>query len=72
MVDQLLGEFEHSLDSITLIPSSGGVYEVIVGDDLVYSKKETGRHAEYEEVAEPIRGKVGGGGQATVNLLGSD
>ena len=55
MVDQLLGEFEHDIGSVTLIPSTGGVYEVIAGDDLVYSKKETGRHAEYEEVTEPIR-----------------
>ena len=59
MVDQLLGEFEHDIRSVTLIPSTGGVYEVIAGDDLVYSKKETGRHAEYEEVAEPIRTLVG-------------
>lgn len=58
MVDQLLGEFEHDIGRVTLIPSTGGVYEVIAGDDLVYSKKETGRHAEYEEVAEPIRSLV--------------
>ena len=69
MADKLLGEFEHNIGSLTLIPSSGGVYEVIAGDSLVYSKKETGRHAEYSEVADPIRELVGGGGQPTVNLL---
>jgi selenoprotein W-related protein len=61
MVEKLLGEFEHNIGTLTLIPSTGGVYEVIAGDSLVYSKKETGRHAEYEEVAEPIRTIVGGG-----------
>lgn len=55
MVDQLLDEFEHDLDGVTLIPSRGGVFEVEAGDQLVYSKKATGRHAEYEEVAAPIR-----------------
>jgi len=55
MVDQLLGEFEHSIGRITLIPSTGGVYEVMAGDDLIYSKRQTGRHAEYEEVAGRIR-----------------
>jgi selenoprotein W-related protein len=59
MVEKLLGEFEHNIGTLTLIPSTGGVYEVIAGDSLVYSKKETGRHAEYEEVAEPIRGLIG-------------
>lgn len=61
MVDRLLGDFEHHIGSITIIPSTGGVYEVIAGDSLVYSKKETGRHAEYEEVAEPIRALVDAG-----------
>ena len=58
MVDELLGEFEHDIEGLTLIPGSGGVYEVVVDGTLVYSKKATGRHAEYEEVALPIRGMV--------------
>ncbi len=58
MIDQLIGEFERDLGRYTLIPATGGVFEVIVGDELVYSKKETGRHAEYDEVADPIRNLV--------------
>ena len=70
MVDKLLGDFEFDIGSITLIPSTGGVYEVMAGDTLVYSKKETGRHAEYEEVADPIRELVGADKAApTKNLL---
>ena len=59
MVEQLLGEFEHKIDSITIIPSRGGVYEVTAGDELIYSKKATGRHAEYDEVAVPLRELLG-------------
>lgn len=55
MVEGLLGEFEHQIENITLIPSKGGVFEVVVDGDLIYSKKETGQHAEYEQVAGPIR-----------------
>ena len=58
MVEGLLGEFEHKIDDITLIPSKGGVFEVVVDGDLVYSKKETGQHAEYEQVAGPIRERI--------------
>ncbi len=58
MVNQLLGEFEDSVENINLIPSDGGRFEVVVDGDLVYSKLETGRHAEYEDVAAPIRAKV--------------
>ena len=55
MAEKLLEEFETGVSSMQLIPSKGGVFEVVVDGDLVYSKKETGRHAEYDEVAERIR-----------------
>lgn len=38
-----------------LVESSGGVFEVTVDGRLVYSKKETGRHADPDEVVEEIR-----------------
>ena len=40
---------------MTLQPSRGGVFEVTVDDDLVYSKKETKRHATIDELREAIR-----------------
>ncbi len=55
MVERLLGEFEHQIYSVTIVPSRGGVFEVTAGEDLIYSKKATGRHAEYDEVAVPLR-----------------
>ena len=30
--------------------SSGGVFEVTVDGDLIYSKKATGRHTSWEEI----------------------
>ena len=36
-----------------------GVFEVNVGDQLVFSKKELGRHATIEEVMESVGGIVG-------------
>jgi selenoprotein W-related protein len=59
MVEKLLGEFEHKIDSVTIIPSRGGVFEVTADGDLIYSKKATGRHAEYDEVAVPLRETLG-------------
>lgn len=58
MVEGLLGEFEHYIDDVVIIPSKGGVFEVMADDELVFSKKELGRHAEYEEVAAPLRSKL--------------
>ena len=55
MADQLLEEFEHEVEELTFIPSKGGVFEVVVDDRFAYSKRETGRHADYEEVAVVVR-----------------
>lgn len=57
MTEQLLEEFEDSIEEFTLIPSRGGVFEIDVDGERIYSKKATGRHAEYEEVAVAIRSR---------------
>ncbi len=51
MTTELLQKYENLIESITLLPSDGGVYEVTVNGQLLYSKKASGRHAEPGEVA---------------------
>jgi selenoprotein W-related protein len=46
----LVKQNESKIDSIYLIPSDSGKFEVKVDDKLVYSKLQTGRHAESGEV----------------------
>ena len=41
---------------VELIASGGGVFEVEKDGELIYSKKRTGRHAEWEEVRERLAG----------------
>jgi selenoprotein W-related protein len=52
---ELIKEFEPEIESLTLIPSDGGRFEVSVNGKLLYSKLETHRHAEPGEVAGLIR-----------------
>ena len=59
MVEAILGKFEHYIQDVTVIPSRGSVFEVIVGDNLVFSKKELGRHAEVQEVLDAVDAVVG-------------
>jgi selenoprotein W-related protein len=47
---------EHPDATVELIPSGGGVFEVARDGELIYSKKQTGRHAEWEDVAPGLRG----------------
>lgn len=39
---------------VELIESGGGVFEVERDGELVYSKKRTGRHAEWEDVRDRL------------------
>ena len=55
MTDKLYKDFRDQIEALTLISSSGGVYEVEVDGHLVYSKKATKRHATYPEVRDAIR-----------------
>ncbi len=58
MTEQLVDEFGQSIQGVTLIPSSGGVFEVTVDGNLVFSKKKLGRHAEYAEIASEVRKRL--------------
>ena len=53
-----MGKFESSIAGITLIPGGGGVFEVAVDGDLIFSKKALGRHAEIDEVVKSFKAKV--------------
>lgn len=48
------------ISGIRLVPSAGGVFDVRLAGDLVFSKKAIGRHAELGEV-EAIVAKILGG-----------
>lgn len=50
LAQELLKDYEHVIEGITLIPSDGGTFEVNVNGELVYSKLQTKRHAEAGEI----------------------
>jgi selenoprotein W-related protein len=51
LAGELLKKFEPEIETLTLLPSEGGRFEVSVNGKLIYSKLQTGRHAEAGEVA---------------------
>jgi predicted Rdx family selenoprotein len=55
----LLSDYQHVIESLTLVTGSKGVFDVRVDGDLVYSKAETGRHAEPGEILGIFAGIVG-------------
>jgi selenoprotein W-related protein len=53
--NDLLRDYQHVIAELTLITGSKGVFDVIVDDEVLYSKKTTGRHAKPGEVLELFR-----------------
>lgn len=50
LAKELLAEYEHLVEALTLTPSDGGRFEVTVNGRLIYSKLATARHAQPGEV----------------------
>jgi selenoprotein W-related protein len=61
LAQELLTTFESDLAGVTLVPGTGGVFEVRVGDALVFSRAAAGRHAELAEIKRLVRDRVAPG-----------
>lgn len=55
MAAELLEHFEPDIEALTLLPSDGGRFEVLVNGRLLYSKLQNHRHAEPGEVLGLVR-----------------
>ena len=60
LVDALLKDYEHLIESVALIPSDGGRFEVSVNGELIFSKLQLKRHAEAGEIVNLINKMVEG------------
>lgn len=49
-VNDLLGHYQHVIESVQLITGGSGVFDVEVNGEMLYSKHATGRHADPGEV----------------------
>ena len=60
-VDDLLSNYQHVIGELTLVMGDKGVFDVEVDGELLYSKGQTGRHANSGEVLELFTGRYGAG-----------
>ena len=58
MAQELLTTFDTELGEVALIPGSGGVFEVRVDGELVWSRKAQGRFPEAKELKQLVRDHV--------------
>lgn len=61
LAQELLMTFDTDLGEVALVPGTGGVFEVRVDDELVWSKKTSGRFPESKELKQRVRDRVAPG-----------
>ena len=49
----------HPISEIVLIPSDHGRFEISVGDELIYSKADTGQHPDPQVIGDMLAGRLG-------------
>jgi selenoprotein W-related protein len=50
LTEQILGALKNRVSSLEIVPSSGGVFEVSKDGQTIFSKRQTGRFPEWEEL----------------------
>jgi selenoprotein W-related protein len=58
LTQELLMTFDTDLGEVALVPAGGGVFEVRVDGELIWSKKEQGRFPDAKELKQLVRDRV--------------
>lgn len=55
LAQELLTTFEQDLNSVALKPSTGGIFDITLNQQLIFSRKAVGRFPEAKEVKQLVR-----------------
>lgn len=61
MAQELLSSFEDELAEVALRPGRGGVFEITVDDELIWSRAAEGRFPDIKELKQRVRDRVAPG-----------
>jgi len=58
MAQELLTTFEQDLERVSLVPGSGGVFEIRLNNELIFSRKQAQRFPEAKEIKQLVRDRI--------------
>lgn len=58
MAQELLTTFETGIGEVALIPGTGGIFEVRLDEETIFSRKEQGRFPESKELKQLVRDRI--------------
>ena len=61
MAQELLTTFSTEIGELALVPGTGGVFEIRINDEPVWSRTEKGRFPEIKELKQAVRDRIAPG-----------
>ena len=58
LAQELLTTFEQDLGEVALQPGTGGVFEIRLGDELLWSRQQDGRFPEAKDIKQRLRDRI--------------
>lgn len=58
MAQELLTTFEQELGEVALAPGTGGIFEVKLDGEIIFSRKQEGRFPESKELKQLVRDRI--------------
>jgi selenoprotein W-related protein len=58
MAQELLTTFESDIGRLSLVPGSGGIFEVRLNNETIFSRKQVGRFPESKELKQLVRDRI--------------
>jgi selenoprotein W-related protein len=58
LAQELLSTFAAELGEVALQPGSGGIFEIRVEDELIWSRRAQGRFPEAKEIKQQVRDRI--------------
>ncbi|MCP5113689.1 MAG: SelT/SelW/SelH family protein [bacterium] len=58
MAQEILSTFQEEVGEVALIPSTGGIFEVRAGGELVWSRKTEGGFPDVKELKRRVRDRI--------------
>lgn len=58
LAQELLTTFESDIGRVSLVPGSGGIFEVRLNDETLFSRKQEQRFPEAKEIKQLVRDRI--------------
>ena len=58
LAQELLSTFSEDLEEVGLRPGTGGVFEIRLGQELIWSRQQEGRFPEAKELKQRVRDRI--------------